>query len=63
MINFFEKWYVLFMLLRIARHNKLRMKFENKYEDVFDGYGQSLEYMTLENVMKEIIGSTRNQKN
>jgi hypothetical protein len=48
MINFFEKWYVLFMLLRIARHNKLRMKFENKYEDVFDGYGQSLEYMTLE---------------
>ena len=48
MIAFFEKWYVLFMLLRIARHNKLRMKFEKKYEDVFDGYGQSLEYMTLE---------------
>lgn len=32
MIAFFEKWYVLFTLLRIARHNKFRMKFEKKYE-------------------------------
>lgn len=44
MERFVEKWYVLFMLMRIARHNKIRQKFENKY-DVFDGYGESLEYM------------------
>lgn len=47
MKRFFEKWYVLFMLMRIARHNKKRMNFEKKYDDVFDGYGESLEYMTL----------------
>jgi len=45
MKRFFEKWYVLFMLIRIARHNKIRQKFEQKYDDVFDGYGESLEYM------------------
>lgn len=48
MKRFFEKWYVLFMLMRIAHHNKIRMKFEKKYDDVFDGYGESIEYMTLE---------------
>jgi len=48
MKRFFEKWYVLFMLMRIARHNKMRMKFEQKYDDVFDDYGETLEYMTLE---------------
>lgn len=35
MKRLFEKWYVLFMLLRIAHHNKVRMKFERKYDDVF----------------------------
>ena len=30
MKRLFEKWYVLFMLLRIAHHNKVRMKFERK---------------------------------
>ena len=34
MKRLFEKWYVLFMLLRIAHHNKVRMKFERKYDDV-----------------------------
>ena len=48
MKRWFEKWYVLFMLIRISRHNKMRMKFEKKYDDVFDGYGENLEYMTLE---------------
>lgn len=43
-----EKWYVLFMLLRIANNNKIRMKFEEKYDDVFDGCGQDLEHITLE---------------
>lgn len=48
MKRFFEKWYVLFMLMRIARHNKIRMKFEEKYDDVFKFYeGELLEYMTL----------------
>lgn len=42
-----EKWYVLFMLIRIARHNRMRMKFMERY-DVFDDYGQNIEYMTLE---------------
>lgn len=42
-----EKWYVLFMLMRIARHNKIRQKFEEKYDDVFNGYGQILEYMVF----------------
>jgi hypothetical protein len=45
MKRFIEKWYVLFMLMRIARHNKIRQKFEEKYDDVFDGYGECLEYM------------------
>lgn len=45
MKELFEKWYVLFMLMRIARHNKIRRKFEKKYDDVFDGYGESLEYI------------------
>ena len=48
MKKFFEKWYVLFMLLRIARHNKIRRKFEKMYDDVFEDYGEALEYMTLE---------------
>jgi len=48
MKKIFEKWYVLFMLLRIARHNKIRMKFEKKYDNPFGGYGESLEDMTLE---------------
>lgn len=48
MRRFFEKCYVLFMMIRIARHNKMRMEFEKKYDDVFDGYGEALEYMTLE---------------
>lgn len=48
MKRLFEKWYVLFMLLRIAHHNKVRMKFEKKYDDVFYGYGQDLEHITLE---------------
>lgn len=47
MKNLFEKCYVLFMLMRIARHNEIRRKFEKKYDDVFDGYGESLEYMTF----------------
>lgn len=50
---FIEKWYVLFMLMRIARHNKLRMKFEKKYDDVFDSYGESIEYMTLEKAYED----------
>lgn len=45
MRRFFEKWYVLFMLMRIARHNKIRRKFEEKYDNVFEDYGQQLEYM------------------
>ncbi len=44
--NHIEKWYVLFMM-RIARHNKMRMKFEEKYDDIFDDYGQEITYMTL----------------
>ncbi len=44
---FIEKWYVLFMMMRIARHNKIRRKFEKKYNDVFDDYGESLEYMSF----------------
>lgn len=44
----FEKWYVLFMMMRISRHNKMRIKFDEKYDDVFDGYGEDLEHMTLE---------------
>ena len=48
MKKIFEKWYVLFMLLRIARHNKIRMKFEKKYDNPFGDYGESLEDMTLE---------------
>ena len=32
----FEKWYVLFMMMRISRHNKMRIKFAEKYDDVFD---------------------------
>lgn len=48
MKKFFEKWYVLFMLLRIARHNKIRRKFEKMYDDVFENYGEALEYMALE---------------
>lgn len=48
MKKLFEKWYVLFMLLRIAHHNKVRMNFEEKYDDVFGGYGQDLEHITLE---------------
>lgn len=40
-----EKIYVLFMLMRIARHNKIRMKFEKKYEEVFDDYGQDVAFM------------------
>ena len=51
MKRLFEKWYVLFMLLRIAHHNKVRMKFEKKYDDVFYGYGQDLEHITLEKHM------------
>lgn len=47
MKKFFEKWYVLFMLMRIARHNRIRMKFEKKYDDVFDDYGENLEYVEL----------------
>lgn len=42
MKSFLEKWYVLFMFMRIARHNKIRRKFEKKYDDVFDGYGENL---------------------
>lgn len=63
MKRLFEKWYVLFMLLRIAHHNKVRMKFERKYDDVFYGYGQDLEHITLENVMKEVINSIREPRN
>lgn len=48
MKRFFEKWYVLLTLMRIAHHNKIRMKFEKKYDDVFNDYGESLEYITLE---------------
>lgn len=48
MKKLFEKWYVLFMLLRIAHHNKVRMKFARKYDDVFYDYGQDLEHITLE---------------
>lgn len=48
MIRFLEKWYVLFMLIKIARHNKMRMKFEKKYKDFFEDYGQDIEYITLE---------------
>lgn len=35
------------MLMRIARHNRIRMKFEKKYDDYVDGYGQDIEHMTL----------------
>jgi hypothetical protein len=45
MKRFFEKWYVLFMLMKIARYNKIRQKFENKYDEYVDGYGQRLEYI------------------
>lgn len=48
-----EKWYVLFMMMRIARHNKIRIKFEKKYDDVFGDYGQSLEYATLEKCFED----------
>ena len=48
MFAFIEKWYVLFTMMRIARHNEFRMKFEKKYDDYVDGYGQGVEYMTLE---------------
>lgn len=48
MKNLLEKWYVLFMLMRIAHHNKIRMKFEEKYDDVFGDFGEDLEHMTLE---------------
>lgn len=47
MKKFFEKWYVLFMLLRIARHNKIRRKFEKMYDDVFEDYGEALEYKSI----------------
>lgn len=42
MKRLFEKWYVLFMLLRIAHHNKVRMNFCEKYNYVFYDYGQDL---------------------
>ena len=45
MKEFFEKWYVLFMLMRIARHNTIRKKFEEKYDDVFGDYGEELAYI------------------
>lgn len=47
MKRFFEKWYVLFMLMRIAHHNKIRIKFMKKYDDVFGDYGENLESITL----------------
>ena len=42
-----EQIYVMFMLLRIAHHNKIREKFEEKYEDVFISSGEALEHMRL----------------
>lgn len=48
MKKFIKKWYVLFMMMRIARHNRIRQKFEEKYDDVFDGCGELLEYMRFE---------------
>ena len=48
MRRFFEKWYVLFMMIRIAKHNSMRKKFIEKYEDVFEAAGEDLEHMTLE---------------
>lgn len=42
---FLEKWYVLFMMMRIARHNKIREKFKKKYAEVFEDYGDDLAYM------------------
>lgn len=65
MKRFFEKWYVLFMLMRIAKHNKMRLKFEKKYEDVFDGYGQDIPFMTLEKYYekdKKLFGTDKNNK-
>lgn len=53
MKQFIEKWYVLFMLMRIARHNQMRMRFAEKYSDVFYDYGQNLESMTLEKYHEE----------
>lgn len=47
MKEFFEKWYVLFMMMKIARHNKIREKFKKKYSDVFEDYGDYLEGMAL----------------
>ncbi|MGO5053628.1 hypothetical protein ACTQ6A_14170 [Lachnospiraceae bacterium LCP25S3_G4] len=48
MKGIFEKWYVLFMMMRIARHNKMRIKLEKKYNYYFDGSGQDTCSMTLE---------------
>lgn len=45
MKRYFEKWYVLFMLMRIARHNRIREKFENKYDDYFGSSSDSGEFL------------------
>lgn len=48
MVRFLEKWYVLFMLMRIAWHNEMRMAFEEKYKEFFGDYGQDMEYIVFE---------------
>lgn len=48
-----RQWYMLFMLMRIARHNRIRMRFEEKYPDVFAENGESLECMFFEQCYEE----------
>lgn len=48
MKEWIKKWYVLFVMMRISIHNKERIKFEKKYEDVFYRYGQDTTCMTIE---------------
>ena len=46
-----EDAYITFKMMRIARHNMERLKFEAKHKEEFEDYGIDLENMTLEKCM------------
>lgn len=43
-----EDVYITLKMMRIARHNRERLRFEDKYKDEFEDYGIDLDNMTME---------------